>query len=292
MSEASGSIIIRVPDNQLMKNLAKSKGIIGGDVVLSLLAQAGVSPICSANDDFSHEGVSRQKGYVCIDVFGDEWMPVFRHIVESGSNIELYGSISHEYGFEEYYAISTDGLSFFGTLDYESGEAVNEDDLIQQWLTKVPNPVRQKFPELFSTEDADVKLDVPSNFDEVVGVWNAKKVRPGVDEAYMVIRPDKTEVFYFKEKGKDSFQYYESVLEAQGGDRYMSVSKGAVVESSRDFYAGSEEAICLFRKKDSLVYCEMDEIFEDAQNSAVCPPAAISEEDIQPIAQVEYRQPQ
>ena len=43
----------------------------------------------------------------------------------SGKDIELYGTVSHEYGFEEYYALNSAGESFFGTVDYESGQDIN-----------------------------------------------------------------------------------------------------------------------------------------------------------------------
>lgn len=291
MPEASGSILIKSSDKSLMKQLKASKDNVSGVVIHSLLAEASANSSCfSVEEDYSLEGMHSKKGYVCLDVFGAEWMEILKHLVQYGENLELYGSVSHEWGFDEYYALTTDGKSFFGTIDHESGENVDEEGLVNKWLTNVPANTQKIFPEYFSTEKIDPKLDTPSNYEQLVGVWDAKKIRNNGQKAYIAIRPGNIMVYYFQEAGEDGFQYYESSLQPLGGDRYYSATIGALTRSDEKLYA-SLESLCLFIDKNKLIYCEMDEDFEDGQYSYTCPPTTVSEDEIIHVSKYKYRRP-
>ena len=83
MPEASGSILIKSSDKKLMKLLKASKDNVSGDVIHSLLVEASAnSSSFSVEEDYSLEGMHSKKGYVCLDVFGAEWMEIFKHLVQ------------------------------------------------------------------------------------------------------------------------------------------------------------------------------------------------------------------
>jgi len=97
-------------------------------------------------------------------------------------------------------------------------------------------------------------------------------------------------VYYFQEAGEDGFQYYESTLQPLGGDRYHSATTGALIKSDEKLHTDLE-SLCLFIDKNKLIYCEMDEEFEDGQYSYTCPPATISEEKITHVSEYKHRRP-
>ena len=168
---------------------------------------------------------------------------------------------------------------------------MDEDGLINEWLTNVPTNTQNIFPEYFTTEEVEVKLDAPSNYEQLVGVWDAKKLRNNGQKAYIAIRPNNIMVYYFQEAGEDGFQYYESTLQPLGGDRYHSATIGALIKSDENLYTDLE-SLCLFIDKNKLIYCEMDEEFEDGQYSYTCPPTTISEDEITHVSEYKHRRPQ
>jgi hypothetical protein len=117
-----------------------------------------------ANEDegFHHEGIEINNGFLEITIFGDEWMYVMQALTKSGTNIETYGSIDHEHGCTEYYALNPEGKTYYEIVDFE-GEYNDhrQGEIIGEWLSVLPNEVNQAFPDLF-----DEELDEDEDEDE------------------------------------------------------------------------------------------------------------------------------
>ena len=60
------------------------------------------------------------------------------------------------------------------------------------------------------------------------------------------------------------------------------------MQDELDRYSKSSP-MCYFIEDGNLIECYMDEIFEDAQDTSVCPPVAISEDNILPLSQYKYQ---
>jgi hypothetical protein len=117
-------------------------------------------------EDFPSEGIEEDSGFVHIAVFGDEWMHAMQPLVESGKNIEVYGSISHEHGCTGYYALNEEGKRFFAEVDMESDEDVDESEVIGEWLSFVPAEVRETFPDVFAADGYDDEDDYDDDEDD------------------------------------------------------------------------------------------------------------------------------
>ncbi|BFM13385.1 hypothetical protein R50072_35380 [Simiduia litorea] len=162
MSEAWGSILIKSSD-EVMAALEASDDSVSWDLITRLFKDAGIDSLknlhpllsFSEGNEFPHEGLERNGEFIHITIFGDEWMHAMQPLIKIGKGIELYGSISHEHGATEYYALNKDGKSFFGLIDYESGEEFDEESMIKEWLSFVPNEVQEAFPGVFSDEDEE-----------------------------------------------------------------------------------------------------------------------------------------
>lgn len=160
MSEAWGSILIKSSDRNLMDALESSEDGVSWDLITQIFKNAGIESLdnihpllsFSEGNEFPHEGLERSGEFIDITIFGDEWMHAMQPLIERGSGIEIYGSIFHEHGATEYYALNDKGKRFFGVIDYESGEDYDEEAMIKEWLSFVPAEVQQKFPETFSED--------------------------------------------------------------------------------------------------------------------------------------------
>lgn len=162
MSEAWGSILIKASD-ELVSEMAQSDDGISWDLLVRLAGTAGIDSLVdkhsmlsySEGNEFPHEGIERADDFVEITIFGDEWMYLIQALVKLGAGIEVYGSIAHEYGYTEYYALNNEGKHFFATADYESGEDIDEEALQKEWLSFVPADVQSRFPSVFSSDEDD-----------------------------------------------------------------------------------------------------------------------------------------
>jgi hypothetical protein len=161
MSEAWGSILIKVP-KEILSEVDLESDELSIDTIKNIFEFSENSSLLESkeflfeNSGFSHEGIKIKKGFLYITTFGDEWMEMIKDLIENSKNIQVYGSIYHEYGYKEYYALNDQGKTFVGTHDAEGGddeEALTE--IESKWNIFVPENVRNSFPEVFSNEESD-----------------------------------------------------------------------------------------------------------------------------------------
>ena len=169
MPEACGTLLIKAPADVLAE-MQLIEDVVNWAAMAKLFSSAGIeSPVKSnpmleyqEGEDFPIEAIENRGGFICIEIFGDEWMDAMQPLIRKGDNIEVYGSIFHEHGFKEYYALSDAGERFLETVEYEGDHDVDEDAIIEDWLTVIPPEVKAAFPEIFeqvATEDADEEDD-------------------------------------------------------------------------------------------------------------------------------------
>ena len=71
-------------------------------------------------------------------------------LVQQGSGIDVYAMIVDEYDTNEYYALNADGNSYWDACDDENYEPEEIEEIQAAWLKCVPDPVRTRFPGIFS----------------------------------------------------------------------------------------------------------------------------------------------
>lgn len=148
MAEAGGAIIIKAPDEIL--DTLENDDMVPWQGLVRLAEYAEIKSLKDSNymldfydgKDFYHEGIKRKGDFLEIIIFGEEWMYVCHSLTKKGKNIELYGSISHEYGATEFYALDPDGGRYCETVDYEGDEEADEDAIIEGWKKAVPDAVK------------------------------------------------------------------------------------------------------------------------------------------------------
>ncbi|WP_049723851.1 hypothetical protein [Gilvimarinus polysaccharolyticus] len=164
MPEAFGTLVIKAPE-RILQGLSKSDDGVGWDAMTELFKFSGIDSIKNSHDmleyayegeDFSHEGIELRAGLLEVVIFGDEWMYIAQALIKKGKNIDIYGRISHEHGVTEFYAFNDEGVSYLESIDYEGDVNVDrEDEIVAEWLSKVPNNVKKVFPEAFIDSDSE-----------------------------------------------------------------------------------------------------------------------------------------
>ncbi|MGQ9427558.1 hypothetical protein ACXYTJ_16685 [Gilvimarinus sp. F26214L] len=155
MSEALGTIVIYAPD-PVLDGLGSDSDTVSWDSMAALFDSAGIPSLKDAHSmlrfydgrPFPHEGFQRQGGAMMIRIFGEEWMYAMEGLVEKGK-VEVYGSISHEYGHDGYYARNPEGETYFQVVDFEGDDDVDEEAVREEWLAAVPDRVKHAFPSVF-----------------------------------------------------------------------------------------------------------------------------------------------
>lgn len=159
MSEAWGSILIEAPEN-ILSEIDLESSDVSLESIESIYRCAGINTSLDTLDftfeqsGFPHEGISLKNGFICIHTFGDEWMEMIKHLIEHGNNVQVYGSIFHEYGFQEYYAFNEQGKRFIGVHDAEGGDDEEQmQEIESEWLSYIPEKVKNAFPDIFSDNE-------------------------------------------------------------------------------------------------------------------------------------------
>ncbi|TQV88049.1 hypothetical protein [Aliikangiella coralliicola] len=148
MAEAGGAIIIKAPGHIL--DALESDGTVPWQELVKLAEYAEIKSLKGSNvmldfydgKAFYHEGVERKGDFLEITIFGEEWMYFCNSLTKKGKNIELYGSIFHEYGATEFYALNSDGGRYCRIVDYEGYQEVNEDVVINGWKKNIPDSIK------------------------------------------------------------------------------------------------------------------------------------------------------
>jgi hypothetical protein len=147
MSEAFGRVILKT-GTALDEELIAGRYGTRWETMEQVFAGAGLvlkgmdaSVDVFEDENFGHEGAESRDGYVCIDSFGDPWMKIMAALVTKGRNIEAYGHIQHEHGYDEYYALNPDGDRFFEGIDPNAASEIEQRELRQKWLECVPESV-------------------------------------------------------------------------------------------------------------------------------------------------------
>lgn len=156
MPEAFGSILIKAP-SEIVSDIKIDSDVVPWNAMSALFSFAGVDLLAGSNpmleykdrEDFYVEGIEQKEGFIRIQIFGDEWMDAIQLLVKNGNNVEVYGSIFHEYGCREYYALNSVSDRFLEAIDYEGGEEFDEEAVIAAWLNVVPESVKLMFPDVF-----------------------------------------------------------------------------------------------------------------------------------------------
>ncbi|AOE48783.1 hypothetical protein [Kangiella sediminilitoris] len=175
MAEASGYVVIKAPE-QLMKTVLNDFDDVSYDSMVALFKHAGIdatkgsdSSSWSLNewDRFTAEDMELVDGYLRIITFGDDWMPAIKTLIKEGKDIEVYGKISHEYGFDEYYILNKDGESYFENVDFEGDHNVErEEEIGEIWLQMAPLEIREDLSESIDIEE-DIEEDEDNEEDDV-----------------------------------------------------------------------------------------------------------------------------
>lgn len=166
MSEAWGNVILNVSD-ELNAKLLENKRYVESETIAKILEYAGLSSNKFQGEGFSIQGVKPKAGYINLDIFGGEWIPLARELATKGSKIELYSSLYDEYGTNVFCALNSDGDKF----DYwfeEEGDEWDQDGFDEKefreniktnrkkWLSLIPEVVKKYCPELIS-QGGDIK---------------------------------------------------------------------------------------------------------------------------------------
>jgi hypothetical protein len=162
MAEAWGNILIKAP-SEITTELLSSEESTSWETMSNLFRSAGIESLKDSHElltfcegeEFHNEGIEEKSGFLNITIFGDEWMHAMQPLVKKGAGIEVYGSIYHEYGCNEYYALNGEGKSFYGIVDFEGDEDADESTVVSEWLEYVPKEVQEAFPMVFSKKDDD-----------------------------------------------------------------------------------------------------------------------------------------
>ncbi|WP_223669857.1 ankyrin repeat domain-containing protein [Kangiella shandongensis] len=175
MAEASGYVLIKAPE-QLMKTLLSDFDEVTYESMTALFKHAGIDASKSSDSSscqlhewsrFTAEGMELVDGYLRIITFGDEWMPAIKTLIKKGKDLEVYGKISHEYGYDEYYVLNNDGESYFEYVDFEGDHNVErEKEIGETWLELAPSEIREDLSGSLDVEDA-LEDDEDDDEDEV-----------------------------------------------------------------------------------------------------------------------------
>lgn len=160
MPEANGVLLIKAPAH-LLQQFDPDSEKINRKLLLQLFDVASVKDSVKGSvldgtqrkKRFAHEGIELDGEFVQISPFGDEWLHPLQALVKFGAGIEIYGSIHHEYGYSEYYALNDKGERFFETINYEGGfDKSQVKQTVLNWLACAPTAVQEKFPDVFASE--------------------------------------------------------------------------------------------------------------------------------------------
>ncbi len=193
MPEANGELLFKIP-HALQQQFDPDEHEIARALIAGIFDAAAIvdpfkhAALQDAPAAFAHEGMEVRDGYLVIAPFGDEWMQPLQTLVEYGSGVELYGSIRHEYGYVEFYALDGVCARYFGTIDYDGGgDEEHEQQVIANWRACVPTAVRERFAELFASEedDLDEAGDHESDDDASSGA-EAQRWMPVADDDFVV----------------------------------------------------------------------------------------------------------
>ena len=164
MSEAYGTILLKLPE-PLYEVLCEDDDGVSVDAIRELFTVAGIDlskPSYSTlipeteHGYFPHEGVEVRSGVLAIVIFGEEWMPVMQILVKNGKGVEAYGSINHEHGVSEYYALNADGNAFYELIDFEASfNTEREDEIVAEWLALIPDEIKILYPEVFEEDQEE-----------------------------------------------------------------------------------------------------------------------------------------
>lgn len=147
MSEAYGPVCLKTTP-EISAKFDEDMEQIQPELLTEIYELAGVdikkcNPYSDNIPELWQEGISKNGDWVTITIFGEEWMGVIKPLVEEGNNIEIYGRISHEYGFTEYYALTADGTRFCEAFDQESSENEGEEEVIRKnWKKLRPDSLK------------------------------------------------------------------------------------------------------------------------------------------------------
>ena len=158
MSEANGTILLKLPGH-LIDLLCEDDEGVSKEALETLFAEAGIDLSQKSysqqipetdHDLFLHEGVESRNGVLAIIISGEDWMPVMQTLVKYGKEIEAYGSINHEHGITEFYALNAEGESYFELIDFEASfNTEREEEIIADWLGLIPDEIKIIYPEVF-----------------------------------------------------------------------------------------------------------------------------------------------
>jgi len=154
MSEANGVVLIKAPA-QLLRQFDPDSEKVQRKLLLQLFDAAAVEDAVQAavfegkhkRRQFFHEGIERHAEGVQIAIFGDEWSHPLQALVRFGVGVEIYGSLHHEDGRSEYFALDPQGRRCFKTLHVEGGWDPDEArQTVLDWQASVPASVHAQFP--------------------------------------------------------------------------------------------------------------------------------------------------
>jgi hypothetical protein len=164
MSEAYGTILLKLPGH-LIDLLCEDDEGVSRSALETLFSEAGIvhnlksySTLIPETEHgiFYHEGVEVRNGVLAIIISGDDWMPVMQILVKNGKEIEAYGSINHEHGITEFYALNADGESYYELIDFEASfNTEREEEIVADWLGLIPDEIKVIYPEVFDEDQEE-----------------------------------------------------------------------------------------------------------------------------------------
>ncbi len=181
MPEAWGQIIVRL-DDSFSEQFIDSQDSMSWAAAMELCKMAGTNPSKHKNfamlvDEesefpFDDSPIELENNYWLFQTFGDEWMYLMQALVQYGKNIELYGSIDHEHGVLEYYALQNNGQRYFGQIAVEENycSEETEEEVVNKWLASVPEEIKKLNPELFDKSES-IESDDEDNESESHDPW-------------------------------------------------------------------------------------------------------------------------
>ncbi len=162
MAEEWGTVIIKA-DEKVLDLLRKSESI---DLALEELCRIGgieyndIKGLCA-----DIESLLIKDGYGQFDFEISEWKRFSTLFVRSANDIEWYARIGDEYGSLNFFLLNEDGERVSFSID-QGGDMCEEEGYVEeaiakinQWVSKLPQKIRDSFPDFIDTEN--ISFDGP-----------------------------------------------------------------------------------------------------------------------------------